>query len=354
MDIYFTKDNILNSKSEYVKNCISRLTVGEQDWERKERERQEELDELVEKDEVEKFKQDILRKRKIRDYEKTRDREEENESKRESANTPPPSKSSEEEADVSSHEEYKDESTGETNEQLCEEPDPEVSNPGEDNLVEKAVTSRKVKVTDDDTSAIPGARDKAVTCHTEVLPDLIALSVAANLDDEVPGISLDVGEDKALDPSKVKCKRGTRREEKTEYKLAWWSLWWLRMEREGKREEEVRELELERRRCSNQMMRYLNQKKIVCESTHTIPGPIGIMKTCNYLTSTGGKESVEKDAESCYHILSFKRKQFDFERTIESPVKKKNKIILEKKIFGTSRVNSWIEDPQFLQATGWD
>ena len=116
MDIYFTKDNILNSKSEYVKNCISRLTVGEQDWERKERERQEELDELVEKDEVEKFKQDILRKRKIRDYEKTRDREEENESKRESANTPPPSKSSEEEADVSSHEEYKDESTDEPNE----------------------------------------------------------------------------------------------------------------------------------------------------------------------------------------------------------------------------------------------
>ena len=92
MNIFFTEDNILNSKS--VRNCISRLTVGEQDWERKERERQEELDELVEKDEVEKFKQDILKKRKIRDYEKTRDRGEENEGKRESANTPPPSKSS--------------------------------------------------------------------------------------------------------------------------------------------------------------------------------------------------------------------------------------------------------------------
>ena len=47
---------------------------------------------------------------------------------------------------------------------------------------------------------------------TEVLPDLSALSVAANLDDEVPGISLDVDEDKALQ-SQIKSKRRTRRDE---------------------------------------------------------------------------------------------------------------------------------------------
>ena len=64
MDIYHTTDNILNSKSEYINNCISRLTVNEQDWERKVREKQEEQDELEEMEKVEDFKNLILERRK--------------------------------------------------------------------------------------------------------------------------------------------------------------------------------------------------------------------------------------------------------------------------------------------------
>ena len=51
-----TKDNILNSKCEYLSNNISRLTVMEDDWERKRRERAEEEVEEKEKLELEKFR----------------------------------------------------------------------------------------------------------------------------------------------------------------------------------------------------------------------------------------------------------------------------------------------------------
>ena len=37
--IQHTKDNILYSKCEYLQNCITRLTVNEEVWERKEREK---------------------------------------------------------------------------------------------------------------------------------------------------------------------------------------------------------------------------------------------------------------------------------------------------------------------------
>jgi hypothetical protein len=54
--ILYSKDRILNSKSEYLQNNISRLTIEEDAWERKERSRQEEEQERVEKSEVEDFK----------------------------------------------------------------------------------------------------------------------------------------------------------------------------------------------------------------------------------------------------------------------------------------------------------
>ena len=41
LKINFPKDNILNSKGEYLSNCISRLTVEEDAWERRERSRQD-------------------------------------------------------------------------------------------------------------------------------------------------------------------------------------------------------------------------------------------------------------------------------------------------------------------------
>ena len=54
--IHYSVDNILNSKSEYMSNKISRLTIEEDAWERKERSRLEEEEEKVAKEEVEKFK----------------------------------------------------------------------------------------------------------------------------------------------------------------------------------------------------------------------------------------------------------------------------------------------------------
>ena len=54
--IYHTTDNILNSKCEYLSNCISRLTVLEDDWEKKQRERNEEEEEYREKALLEEFK----------------------------------------------------------------------------------------------------------------------------------------------------------------------------------------------------------------------------------------------------------------------------------------------------------
>ena len=47
---------LLNSKSEYVQNCISRIAVSEETWERKERERREEEEEKQEKENLERFK----------------------------------------------------------------------------------------------------------------------------------------------------------------------------------------------------------------------------------------------------------------------------------------------------------
>ena len=58
--IQHTKDNILNSKCEYLQNCITRLTVNEEVWERKERERREEETEKEEADNLERFKRDKL------------------------------------------------------------------------------------------------------------------------------------------------------------------------------------------------------------------------------------------------------------------------------------------------------
>ena len=54
--ILYSKDRILNSKSEYLHNTISRLTIEEDTWERKERSRKEEEQELIEKLQVEEFR----------------------------------------------------------------------------------------------------------------------------------------------------------------------------------------------------------------------------------------------------------------------------------------------------------
>ena len=50
-----SRDTLLNSKSEYMTNCLSRVTVDERDFERKHREMQEELNEKEELKNLERF-----------------------------------------------------------------------------------------------------------------------------------------------------------------------------------------------------------------------------------------------------------------------------------------------------------
>ena len=63
--IKYSPDVILNGKSEYLDNCISRLTIEENQWERKERERNEEIQEEILKTEVVRFKEVVEARRGI-------------------------------------------------------------------------------------------------------------------------------------------------------------------------------------------------------------------------------------------------------------------------------------------------
>ena len=57
LKIYYSKDQLLNSKNEYLQNCISRVVANEESWERRERERKEEEEEEREKEMLERFKE---------------------------------------------------------------------------------------------------------------------------------------------------------------------------------------------------------------------------------------------------------------------------------------------------------
>ena len=58
--MFLSKDNLLNSKNEYVQNCISRVTIEEDKYQRKLRERLEEKEESDEADRLEAFKKEKL------------------------------------------------------------------------------------------------------------------------------------------------------------------------------------------------------------------------------------------------------------------------------------------------------
>ena len=59
--IHHKTDNVLNSKCEYLSNCLTRLTVLEDDWERKRREKDEEIAENEENAKFEKFRNDKMK-----------------------------------------------------------------------------------------------------------------------------------------------------------------------------------------------------------------------------------------------------------------------------------------------------
>ena len=54
--IHYSKDNILNSKSEYRSNTVSRLSIEEDAWERRERTRLEEEEDKLAKERIEVFR----------------------------------------------------------------------------------------------------------------------------------------------------------------------------------------------------------------------------------------------------------------------------------------------------------
>ena len=55
--IYYSKDQLLNSKNEYVQNCISRVVANEESWQKREREMKEEEEEEREKGMLERFRE---------------------------------------------------------------------------------------------------------------------------------------------------------------------------------------------------------------------------------------------------------------------------------------------------------
>ena len=60
IQIQRSEDELLNSKCEYLQNCITRITVNEETWERKERERREEESEKEEEHRLKIFKNEKL------------------------------------------------------------------------------------------------------------------------------------------------------------------------------------------------------------------------------------------------------------------------------------------------------
>ena len=54
--IHYSRDELLNSKNEYNANCLTRVVVEEEVYERKKRERKKEIEELEEKKRWEIFK----------------------------------------------------------------------------------------------------------------------------------------------------------------------------------------------------------------------------------------------------------------------------------------------------------
>ena len=65
MKINFSKDSLLNSKLEYVKNCLTSLIIEESSWDRSERERMEEQEETTEKATIERFKRKVEKQHKV-------------------------------------------------------------------------------------------------------------------------------------------------------------------------------------------------------------------------------------------------------------------------------------------------
>ena len=275
------------------------------------REKQEEQDELVEKEEVENFKKLILERRKKRDYDRSK-KGDTNRGEDGDATTPPDSE--QEDPEVSSPEEGHHSGYDPNQEEEKDDHGDEVLVTPDDGVVAAAASNPEV-------IAKQEVEDKASMSNPDtdvVVPDLLAPSVDG---------------DKAVAHT-VGAKKKKIFKQNCVYKLAWWTLWWSRMEREGVKEKHARQLEIERRKSSNLMSKYLGTL------------------TCKPSTNTRGFEDLKKDvnpgneARTCYSGL--KRQQFNIDRTVESPSKTMhfdNNFMVQK-----SSINGTIEEPPSEQA----
>ena len=59
LKINYSKDELLNSKSEYIKNCLTRLTIEESSWEKNERERLEDREEVKEQEAIVRLREKV-------------------------------------------------------------------------------------------------------------------------------------------------------------------------------------------------------------------------------------------------------------------------------------------------------
>ena len=59
LKIHYSKDVLLNSKSEYIMNCLTRLTIEEFSWEKNERERLEDVAEVKEQEAISRFREKV-------------------------------------------------------------------------------------------------------------------------------------------------------------------------------------------------------------------------------------------------------------------------------------------------------
>ena len=198
LKIHFSNDILLNGRNEYLSNCVTRLTTSESLSDRRDRDRREEEEEIQWKIRVDEFKKQKEKSAKDQPPpETTPSQEEENQGKQEN------------------------------------------QEPGE-NPMDNIRKRKKRRLNE-----YEGFKESN---HLEQTPS----------DKKEESTGKELQKLKSVIPSIRKASR-RKAERKEEYDLAWFKLWWRRMEREG--EQEYRDRRLEQSSSSNLMSKFLVRGK---------------------------------------------------------------------------------------------
>ena len=222
-----SQDSLLNSKCEYLQNCITRLTVNEEDWERKERERREEETEKQDVEKLEEFKKKKTRLRLSYPKQRMARCQEQNKNK---TNVERKRKAETSPVGTTSSDRQK------------------ISRPNVENLAQGVATCT---VSGPSQAVVgEGARHPLNKPNSWSSPDRegyddLGLGVARSRV-AVPSLAeVDKGkathvQDRSAVPSLSKTQRVPKKKKikikENEYNLSCWSLWWRRMERQGAKE----------------------------------------------------------------------------------------------------------------------